>query len=333
MRAAGLATLLVACSAETVMRPAPPPVDWASLEPPPSVVDAGVPTATSKERQAADAYARALASRGFDAIANILDENAHFSFAGFKDVRGRNSIVHVHRALLGMLTARTFQVDRTYVTDRSQVVEWTMNAVHDAKPVTLQGLTILWTQDDGAIRDVHLYFDEALLRAQLGDAPKGMGAVPAPEPRGPRQDFEGSRRPEESANVAVVRDALEAFENRDEARYVGALADDVELTTLEAVRPIRGKAAARAYFATMHRAIAQLDATVDNVWGVGAFVVVEYHVVGEQRAPFQWVPAQKDNLVKMYVVDVLELRAGKIARIRRYDNPSQLLVTPHGDRP
>ncbi len=319
-----------ACSSETVARPPAPPVNWASLElrPPP---DAGKPSATDKERGATDAYTKALGSPGFAELGRLLDEDAHFAFAGFKDVHGRDNVVKAHEALLGTLDARTFVASRVLLTDSAQLVEWTMTGMHKTahKPVTFKGLTLLWTKDDGSISDVHLYFDDALLKAQAGVGPKGLASPPPPAmPSGEHQVIEQTRSPVESANVKVVRASLEALENKDEPAYVATMTDDVEIATLESAAPLRGKPEARSYLKAINKAIGQLDTSVDNVWGVGSFVVVEYHVVGEQRGAIGWVPAQKDNLLKMFVVDVVEMKAGKIARVWRYDNPAQILPSP-----
>ncbi len=105
------------------------------------------------------------------------------------------------------------------------------------------------------------------------------------------------------------------------------MTDDVETLGLESPRPAHGKADARAYMKAMHKAIGRLDTQIDNISGIGSYVVVEYHIVGEQRGPIGWVPAQKDTLLKMYIVDVVELTGGKISRIARYDNPMQILST------
>ncbi|AKU96426.1 hypothetical protein AKJ09_03090 [Labilithrix luteola] len=326
-----LATVLAGCSSEVVTRPAPPPVNWASLEARPAPPDAGMSTATSRERAAADGYLKALASPNFSELGRVLDEDAHFAFAGYKDVHGRDNTLRVHQALLGGYSSRSFVASRVFLTAEAQIVEWTMSGEHTSshKPVVLKGLALLWTKDDGSISNVHLYFDEALAKAQIGVGPKALQNLPPPElPSGARQEIEQARTAEESANVAVVRDALDALESKNEPAYVATMADDVELTTLESAKPARGKAEARGYVKAMHKAIAQLDTSVDNVWGVGPFVVVEYHIVGEQRGPIGFVPAQKDNLLKMYVVDVVELQGGKISRLARYDNPAQILVAP-----
>ena len=288
-------------------------------------------TATAKERAATDAYLKALASPGFTDLGRILDEDAHFTFAGFKDVHGRDKVIRSHQALLGGFVSRTFVLSRVFLTDSSQIVEWTMSGTHEAsrKPVTIKGLALLWTKDDGTISNVHLYFDQALANAQVGAGPKALlGLAPPQLPSGPRQEVEQTLNPEETANVAVVRALLDALENKNEAAYLAAMADDVEVTTLASTSPVRGKIEVRGTLKAMHKAIAQLDTSIDNIWGVGPFVVVEYHIVGEQRGPIGWIPAPKDSLLKMFVVDVVELQGGKIARLWRYDNPSQILAVP-----
>lgn len=123
----------------------------------------------------------------------------------------------------------------------------------------------------------------------------------------------------------MVRTALDALENNEPA-YLGALADDIEVHTLERSEPARGKDEARLYFKAMHKAIAQLDTTVDNGWGIATYAVVEYTIAGEQLAPIGWVPAQKESVVRLHVVDVNELRDGRIARVWRFDNPIELLA-------
>jgi ketosteroid isomerase-like protein len=325
---------LAGCASETVMRPPPPPVDWASLEARSPSPDTGPPTATAKERAAAHAYLEALASPNGAALAGVLDEDAHFAFAGLKDVFGRDNVVRAHQILLGTFEPRSFVASRLLITHDSQIIEWVMAGVHTSthKRVAFKGLSLLWTKDDGAISNVRLYFDELAVSAQTGIGPKALRASPrASEQVGVAQaasyeEVDQTRSPEESANVTAVRALLDAFENANADAYAGAMTDDVEVTSLASAEPLRGKAAARAYVKAMHKSIAELDVSIDNVWGVGPFVVVEYHIVGEQRGPLGVVPAQKDNLFKMYVVDVVRLREGKMAQIQRYDNPAQILV-------
>lgn len=77
-------------------------------------------------------------------------------------------------------------------------------------------------------------------------------------------------------------------------------------------------------FESMHRAIGDLDTTIRNAWGIASFVVVEYSIAGVQLASIDWVPLRPDHVVKLHTVDVAELRDGRIARIRRYDNVGEI---------
>lgn len=333
-----MASLLVAaCSGESVAQPPPPPVDWRALQARPPVIDAGPVKATDKERVAANTYIRALESPApdFAQLGAALDENALFAFAGAKDTHGRDRVVVAHRDLFGAFDQRRFATSRVWLTDNSQAIEWTMTGVHarewmtvapTSKPVAIKGLTLLWTRDDGSISNLHVYFDVAAVKAQLGAGPKQLASLPMPQaPAAARQEFEQSGTPEEASNVAQVRAALDALEGGGEAAYLAAMTDDVEIYTLERAQPMH-KDDAKTWFKATRKAIGQLDTTIDNAWGIGKFAVVEYFVSGEQLGPIGWIPAQRDTVVRMEVVDVAEMRQGRIARIWRFDNPGQILA-------
>jgi ketosteroid isomerase-like protein len=335
----GATFFLVACSGEQVAPPPAAPVNWGSLERQP-VVDAGPPKATDLERRLPVAFATALSSQGFAQLGPLLDEDAHFSSPGMVDAHGRSAIVHAFDVMLGGFDDRKLALDRVWRTANEQTIEWTMSgslardwmgvpATHSA--ITFKGLTLLWTKDDGSISDVHLYFDVAVVKAQLGAGPKGLTAPPPPafgkeEPR----VFEQAVSPQEKSDVAAYEAALDALERKDLAHYVDAMTDDVEVYTLERAQPMRGKDDARAYFKAMHKAIGQLDTTVQNSWGVSdrtEFAIVEYFIAGEQIGPLLWIPAQRDKVIRLEVVDIAEIRDGKIARVWRYDNPAQIVGT------
>jgi hypothetical protein len=78
----------------------------------------------------------------------------------------------------------------------------------------------------------------------------------------------------------------------------------------------------------MHKAVGQLDTTVDNGWGVARFAVVEYSIAGEQLGPMGWIPAQRDKVFSLEIVDICEISGGQIAHVWRYDNPTQILGGP-----
>jgi ketosteroid isomerase-like protein len=330
-----LPLLAAACSSETVGPPPAAPVNWQSLQSFP-VVDSGAEVTTAKERALAYQYALALASPGLADLGPLFDEDVHFASPGMSDANGRGPAVGAHEGLFGAFDDRKVVLSRVWRTPNEQTVEWVMTGIHardymgvpsTRKQVAFKGLTLLWTKDDGSVTDVHVYVDIAVVRAQLGVGPKDLLALPQAVPPGdPAEVFEQAQADSEgrNVNVALVQSALDALENNSEAAYVGAMTDDVELHTLEQPRPSIGKRDARLYYRAIHRAIGQLDTTTENAWGVARFALVEYSIAGEQMAPIGWVPAQPDKVIRLQVVDIAEIRDGKIARVWRYDNPAQI---------
>jgi hypothetical protein len=327
--------LAAACSGETVAKPPPAPVNWQSFAR--SFTDAGASSPSAKESAIAQQYGDALGSPGFALLGHLLNEDAHFSFpaASLDDVTGRDAVVQAHAALFGAFDPRRFVASRVLRTASEQTVEWTLSGVQSRdwmgatathKPVVFQGVTLLWTKDDGTVTDVHVYFDVAAVKAQVGAGPRELeGLAPPAIPSGPAQVVEAGPQVPESA--ATVRTALAALENNSESAYVDTMADEVEVHTLDRADPARGREEQRAYFKAIHKAIAQLDTTIDIALSVGAYAVVEYSITGEQLAPIGWVPLQRDRVVKLHVVDVAEVQNAKVARVWRYDNPSEM-ATP-----
>ncbi len=336
-------TTLAACSNETVGRPPPPPVDWQSFVS--ARPDAGANTPTAKESTIAEEYATALTSAGLAKLGGLFDDDAHFAFPGRDDAQGRNAVVREHALLFGSFEPRGFALSRIWRTASQQIAEWTMSGVQaqewlglppTQKPVTIRGVTLLWTNDNGTISDCHVYFDVAAVKALLGAAPGAKPAraaaasrpndlsnLAAPSmPSGPPQYIDPKV---EQDNVATVRGALDALESNENA-FLDSLTDDVEVYTLERSEPARGKEEARAYFKALHKAIAQLDTTMRNGWNVAQFGIVEYTIDGDQRGPLGWIPQQHDQVIRLHIVDVDEIRDGKIARVWRYDNPGEILA-------
>jgi ketosteroid isomerase-like protein len=337
------ALLLTACSEETVAPPPKPPTG--SLQPL-AVVDAGPDTVTNLERALPERYAKALSSQPgggapFADLAPLLNPDlSGFLFPGMQPAHEPAGIVKAHEKLFGAFDDRKMSLSRIWRTPSEQTIEWTMTGTQARewkgippthKPVAFNGVTLMWTKDDGSITDIHVYFDVAAVMAQLGSPPKELpkdlqSPTPATPPSGAPQIFEQTQTgsAEESGNEKVVRAALDALEN-NEAAYVGAFADDVQIDSTSRPSPARGKADVKAYYKAMHKGIGQLDTNAMGAWGVGKFAIVEYSVSGEQLGPIGWVPAKRNNVVRFQVVDVCEMRDGKIARVWRYDNPLEML--------
>ncbi len=340
-----------ACSGETVAPPPPAPVNWQSLHALP-VVDAGPDIVTALERGIPDVYVKALSSRpgeGTDQFADLTPllnpDLAGFQSPGMTPAHEPKGIVAAHDKMFGAFDDRRIALTRVWRTPAEQTLEWVMTgtqardwmgvaATH--KPVGIKGVTLLWTKDDGTVVDVHVYFDVALVKAQLGAGPKELLGAPLPAlpPGGPQFFEQATAASVDDQNVGVVKSALDALENSKEPAYLAAMTDDAQIETLERwgappasplFNPLHGKADVKAYYEAMHKAIGQLDTTVISAWGIAPYAIVEYSIGGEQLGPIGWIPAKRDAVVRFEVVDLCEVRDGKIAHVWRYDDPEQML--------
>jgi hypothetical protein len=321
--------LVAACAREPVAPPPAPPVDWRSFAAggrklPPKVV----PTAI--EEGAGDGYLAALLSPQLTQLASLLDRDAHGSFLGCEGVYGRDKVVRLHELLFGAFDDRTFVATRVLSAARMRAIEWTMGGLQARdwmtiapthETVAFKGVTLLWVNEDGTVADVHLYFDTTVVKGQLGVGPKQLLELPpAPPHTAMQQQLDQMGTPIEMENVATVRGELGALEAEDEIAYLSHMADNVEIYTLERRDPMRGKVAARRYYEALDHAIAQVTTTIDHIWGIQAFVVVEYSLSGLRLGATSRAPMMADpKVVGLNIVDVVELSDGRIARIWRYD--------------
>ena len=328
------AALAPACSSDSVAKWPEAPVHW--MQPAGAAPAVSPDAPTGQERGLAEAYIKALAAPEFDALGSMLDEQAHFAFRG-RTTHGRDRVLKGHAEMFGAFDQRQFAATRIWLTDSthpldSQAFEWTMTGVQARdflgvpathKPVVIKGLTLLWTTDNGVISDLHVYFDEELVKAQLGVGPAELQKLPVPavEPATAPQILERTGTPEEASNAKVVRSMVQALEDDKESEFLALMADGVQICTMDHAEPGVGKKAASDYFRTMRRSIRLLDTVIENAWGVQSFVVAEYAVTGLQLAPFPRVPFSEGRPLHTHFADVAEIHEGRIARIWRYDNP------------
>ncbi len=318
---------LSGCSSERVEAPPPVPADWASLSRPQPVAS-HAPTA--KERMTAEVYVAALANPQLAALKPLFNGTTSHAAFGHKDARGMDgewNVITLHEQLFGAFDQRKTAVSRVWRTEETQTVEWTLSGVQardwlgvpaSQKPVTMRGITLLWTNDDGSITDARIYFSVAAIKAELGVGPKDLqeraASYQVPPPSAPPVEKQGTDA--ERTNKQLVHGALDALEERKEAAYYDAFTDDVAIDSLGAP-PIHGKDELKAYYKAMHKSVGQLDTTVANNFGIGDFAVTEYTISGENIGPGTNNP-NADHSVRMYIVDVSQMRDGKIAHVWRF---------------
>jgi steroid delta-isomerase-like uncharacterized protein len=326
--AAGLVFAGLACASENKLTAPTPPVDWQSLAAPPARPAGAVPRITAQERAIADRYLAALASPQCEKVASLLDEAAHFSFAG-QETLGPAAVVRHHADVFAAFAPRNFRVTRLWITASEQAIEWIMTGTQagtwlglpaSARSVVIRGLSLVGTSDDGLIAEIRMYFDQAVVKGQLGVGPAELLALPPPAASdAPPLVVEEPVADHDATNTGVMRMMLQDLEDKKESDFLATLADGIQVFTQDRAEPMTGKDAARGYYKTLHRAIRQLDTVIENAWDVGQFAVVEYSITGVQRGPLGRIQLVPDRALNLRFTDIAELHDGKITRIWRYD--------------
>jgi predicted ester cyclase len=259
----------------------------------------------------------------------LLDEAAHFWFAG-REALGPAAVVGHHAAIFGAFAQRQFKATRLLLAASAQAIEWTMTGTQtgpwqglpaSGKPVVIRGLSLVGTSDDGIITDIRMYFDQAVVKAQLGVGPADLLALPpATVSDAPPLVVEQPAPDHAATNAGVMRMMLQDLEDAKESDFLATFADDIQVFTQDRAEPMTGKQAARGYYRTLHKAIRQLDTVTENAWDVGQFAIVEYSITGVQRTPLGRIPLVPDRALNLRFTDIAEIHDGKITRIWRYDD-------------
>jgi predicted ester cyclase len=329
------ACALGACGSSDVNQPAPPPVDARIYQQ--SAVRAVVAhkTAFETEREALDAFGRAFVQPDMKpGLAPLLDPDADFSFPGMADATDREGLLRSLGDLFGAFSSRKYAPSRIWQVGEAAIVEWTMLGAQSGdwmgvkatgKQVGIRGITMHWFNLNGLINEVHLYFDVGAVLTQLGAGPKGAEVSSLPALASSPVVVVASGGETEKSNIGTLKASFDALEAKNEAGYLAPMADDIEVYRLDRLAIERGKEERRKHYRAITRAITSLAQTPLNSWGVDTFAIEEYTVTGVHSGPLNGIPPS-GHAIRLHMVDVCDMRDGKIARVWSYSNSMEVMA-------
>ena len=264
------------------------------------------------------ALADAMTAHDAKRYAALFDEHGVRRHRPHPDSVGRDAIAADVQAMFDAVPDARLAFARAWLTGGSTIVAtwvWTGTDKATHRAVGLEGVAIADFTDDGLVRELRDYFDDATLRAQVDPAaPAGSFRAPAALRESlavvsPAADDASAR-----AAVAPLYVALDA-KQRD-----AVLAFFSEASTLDdntAPRAARGLAAAQDLFTSEVATFPDFtQLPLDHQWAVGGTVISE----GTLRGTYK--PAGKR--VELHFVDLIDLAGGKVARIRTFSNAAEL---------
>ena len=126
----------------------------------------------------------------------------------------------------------------------------------------------------------------------------------------------------------VIDSWFEAWNAHDLDQAAQCLSEDVTLEQPEETgHSLRGRDAVRGYIAELYDAFPDARLDVTTVITQAEQAAAEYVFRGTQQGEYRGVQAQ-DNAVENPIVDVMDVRNGQIAAIRRYDRRPAKVAAP-----
>jgi ketosteroid isomerase-like protein len=328
-----LLTCLSACGSAEVEQPAPPPVDPRVYKPQAAQVAGPQQSPADRNRQAADAFGRALGKNDQKSLSELLDPDVDFTFPGKADATDRAGTLKALDDLLGTFSARTYAPSRVWQIGEAVVVEWVMKGTQSSpwmgvaptqKEVTVRGVTLQWFNLNGLINEVHVYFDCGSVLAQLGAAPNKAIEAGPPGTLSPSPVVTvATGSADEKANVAIVNASWDALEAKNEAGYMAPMADGVEVVRADHSAAEKGKAERTKFFRWVVTGVSSLTQTPLNAWGAGSFVIEEYTLTGVHSGKLTPFPPS-GHALRLHYLDIDEMQNGKIIRTSTYGNVLEL---------
>jgi ketosteroid isomerase-like protein len=213
------------------------------------------------------------------------------------------------------------------------VAEWVLAGTYTVsgtdgrqRPLGRAGLSILWFDKDGLVKEEHRYGNRGPAMTHAASAtsvkrPKGAAELQT-IPAGLEIEH-ASASADEEAHLRLAEGLYVALAEKNEADSVANLAGDIDYEGQ--LGRARGQSEARALFATMAHGFSQTKFAVEGGWAAGQYAIVEYELSGIDRVSLLGLAAT-NRPITLHAADVLEIVDGKIVQVQSYSNPLELMT-------
>jgi ketosteroid isomerase-like protein len=251
-----------------------------------------------------EAHGRADVAKGMDALF------ATFSDARSVDTRAwaKGNVVISELAWTGTMTGDFMGMKAT------------------KKPVGQLRLHVMWLNDDGVVREMHEYGDDAGLMAQMSGK-KGAPAVPT-LPSNAAEMHVAKGTPDEDKLADWVKGMDETFSKDDPKAVVAGAAEDADYwTNINGGPATKGKKDLAKDLGGFFKAFPDQKWTTVNAWGIDGFGIIEHTMTGTQKGRLGPLPASNKEVKDWHWIDVIQPTAdGKVQHGWGYANLVEMMA-------
>ncbi len=265
---------------------------------------------------------------------------------GEPEAHGRDDIAKGMDALFSTFGDAKSAVTRTWAKGNVVVSEmvWTGTMTGDfmgmkatKKPVGQLRLHVMWFNDDGVVREMHEYGDDAGLMAQMSGK-KGAPAVPMLPTNSPDAHI-AKGTPDEDKLADWVKEMDVTFSKDDPKAVVAGAADDADYwINISGGPATKGKKDLAKDLEGFFKAFPDQKWTTVNAWGIDGFGIIEHTMDGTQKGRMGPLPATNKEVKNWHWVDVIQPTAdGKVQHGWGYANLVEMMaqtgaLKPAGDK-
>jgi uncharacterized protein (TIGR02246 family) len=325
--AIGMTTMgLAACAAPPPPPPAPPPpppVASASAPPPADTTPPPPPRPTLAELipPALKGIAEAFNAHDGKVIASYFTPDAVTEVYGEPTARGRDAITGAMEGLFATFGDSKSVPTRVWIKGNVVVVEtvWTGTMTGDfmrmkatKKPVGEYRVDVMQFNDDGLVKEMHEYGDDAGLMAQMSGK---KGAPPVPVLPASMPELHVSKgTPEEDKLAGWAKATDDTFSKGDVKAAIATNADDADYwINFTGAPATRGKKDLAKDLEGFFKAFPDQKWATVNAWGIDGFAIVEHTMTGTQKGRLGALAPSNKEVRDWHWLDIMQPAAdGKV---------------------
>jgi len=271
------------------------------------------------------AMVRAVNAGDAHAYAMVYAPDAVITIHGGDVLRGRAAIESYEAGLLREFPGARLGFHDVWQQGSSAVVHYAVNGrTSSGQAMGHEGLLFYRFLPAGEVAEERRYLDSLTPMAQMG-ALGAVSARPVPVVPDASRAHVAAAAPTrgETENLARMRALFAALDAKDEAAFLSGLADDASVDDMIEPQPRNGKAAARAWFQSRVRAVADSRTEIATALAVGDSVLVEAVVRGTLRGAVGPVSASGKPF-ELHQAAIGQVREGRIRRLTLFMNGKEL---------
>jgi ketosteroid isomerase-like protein len=356
MRPVGLLSLLgllglLACGGEQPAPqppPAPPPPPVASA-PPPDTTPPPPPKPSLAELVPQTLQGMRDAFNAHDAkkVASFCEEGCVVTSYGQPEARGRDDVAKGLQQLFDTFAdarsapLRAWSKGNVVISENAWAGTMTgsfMGMKATGKPVGQVSAHVVWFDDDGLVKEMHEYADDAGLMAQMAGK-KGAPPVPMLPTNSPEMHL-AKGTPEDDKLADWAKDIDTTFSKDDPKAALAAMSDDGDYwVNFSGMPAMKGKKENEKGLTAWFKAFPDQKWSNTNAWGIDGFGILERTMSGTQKGALGPLPASNKPVDGWHWLEIVQPTAdGKVQHGWGFANLMEMMketgaLKPPGEKP